>query len=237
LNGLSPDALLLDAGGVLVLPRLELVGEVLGGVVPRVDAPSVDAAHYAGVRAIDQTDVPLADRSRVYRAAFVAELGLEGPLDPVVDQRLATAFREGPMWERPVVGAAALIRACQGAGLPVVIVSNWDGTIHTRLRSAGVCQAGPGRLGRVERVVDSGEVGIEKPDPRIFGIALAAVGVEPGRAIHVGDSTRADVDGARNAGVIPFHLEPMGRCRDGTHEHVSSLGTLAGLLGLGRLDT
>jgi putative hydrolase of the HAD superfamily len=181
--------------------------------------------------------VPLSDRSRVYRQAFAAALGLEGPLDPTLDQRLAGAFRDGAMWERPVPGAASLIRACQAAGLPVVIVSNWDGSIHVRLRAAGVCQAGSGPLGRVERVVDSGDVGFEKPDPRIFELALAAVGVHPEQAVHVGDSVRADVDGARNAGVTPLHLEPVGRCMDTTHQHVPTLRALALWLGLGSLDT
>jgi putative hydrolase of the HAD superfamily len=235
-RGSRPRALLLDAGGVLVLPRLALLAGVLDGAVPRLDEPSVDAAHYAGIHAIDTAHEPLANRSAVYRRAFVAELGAAGPLDPARDAELAAAFRHSAMWVRPAAGAAALVRACERVGLPVVVVSNWDGTIGERLRAAGVCQEGPGPLGRVERVIDSGAVGVEKPDPRIFQLALEAVGVAPDEALHVGDSTRADVDGATGAGVGAIHLEPAGRCRDRSHRHVRDLAGLASHLGLGSFE-
>jgi HAD superfamily hydrolase (TIGR01549 family) len=50
-------------------------------------------------------------------------------------------------------------------------------------------------------IVVSGVVGVSKPNPEIFRIALSQAGVEPGEAIHVGDVYEADVLGARSAGI------------------------------------
>ncbi len=58
--------------------------------------------------------------------------------------------------------------------------------------------------------MDSAIVGFEKPDPRIFEHALAAIGAAPERAAHVGDLYHADVTGARAAGVHPVLLDPFG---------------------------
>jgi putative hydrolase of the HAD superfamily len=62
--------------------------------------------------------------------------------------------------------------------------------------------------------VDSGAVGIEKPDPRIFAMALALADVAPDEALYVGDLYPVDVVGARRAGLEPVLLDPLGRYGD-----------------------
>jgi putative hydrolase of the HAD superfamily len=57
-----------------------------------------------------------------------------------------------------------------------------------------------------ERALAAREAGMLKPDPRIFAIMLAAVGLEPEEVAHVGDDPEADVIGARRAGVTPVWL-------------------------------
>lgn len=61
------------------------------------------------------------------------------------------------------------------------------------------------RLLRIERyfpvIVVSEDVGVWKPDPRIFEIALERCGFGPEDAIYVGDSVVADIPGARAAGI------------------------------------
>jgi putative hydrolase of the HAD superfamily len=71
-------------------------------------------------------------------------------------------------------------------------VSNWDCTLSDVLAEAGIA---------IPTVVDSATAGAPKPDPRIFHEALARLGVEPSRALHVGDTPEADGDGARAAGI------------------------------------
>ena len=80
-------------------------------------------------------------------------------------------------------------------GIRIAIVSNWD----TRLRTLYANMA----LERLfSALVCSAEVGVEKPDPRIFRIACQVVGVQPHEAVHVGDDPTADVEGATRAGLV-----------------------------------
>ncbi|HEU0237050.1 MAG TPA: HAD family hydrolase [Candidatus Limnocylindrales bacterium] len=225
-------ALLLDVGGVLVLPRHETVAAALSTAGARYDPSRLDAAHYAGVAAIDEPDVTADDRSAVYRAAFVEMLEVSPARRASASGALADAFRSPGAWSRPGHGAVELLLACAAHEVSVGIVSNWDGTVARLLAEAGICQLGPGPLPRVEVIVDSAVVGWEKPDPRIFRVALDALGIEPARAVHVGDSVRADVDGAVAAGVAPIHLDPLGRCPRADHAHAVDLLEVAGLLGL-----
>jgi putative hydrolase of the HAD superfamily len=92
--------------------------------------------------------------------------------------------------------AAPTLSELHAGGLRLVVVSNWDVSLADVL----------GRLGLgewLDDVVTSAAAGVAKPDPVIFARGLAAAGVGPGEAVHVGDSLREDVDGARAAGIEP----------------------------------
>jgi HAD superfamily hydrolase (TIGR01509 family) len=84
----------------------------------------------------------------------------------------------------------------------------------------------------VDHVVVSGEVGVWKPDPAIFGHALGAAGVEPWAAAHVGDSLEADIAGANAAGMTSIWLLPRLRAPRTPEEHEPDaiIGRLSELL-------
>jgi len=56
-------------------------------------------------------------------------------------------------------------------------------------------------------VVSSGEVGVDKPDPRFFSLALQRAGVDASEAVHVGDQYQLDVVGARQVGITPILID------------------------------
>lgn len=62
-------------------------------------------------------------------------------------------------------------------------------------------------------MVFSDETGVSKPHPRMFAQALAAVGVAPAHAVHIGDIERTDIAGATAVGMraILFRGDPSGR--------------------------
>lgn len=220
-------AILLDVGGVLVLPGDAEVVAAGARAGIAVDPGRLDAAHYAAIAAWDRsTEVEL---WRPYVAAYYEALGVPAARLDAALPMLLDAFRS-TIWSRPIAGAAAALRALEQAGIPIGIVSNADGRVEPLLRELGVCQVGAGPGVEVGIVVDSTVVGFEKPDPRIFEIALRALGVTPERTIHVGDSARADVGGAIAAGVTPVHLDPHRLCRDGGHAHVAALADLIPLV-------
>ncbi len=84
-------------------------------------------------------------------------------------------------------------RRCERAaasGCRLAVIANWDCSL------AGVLE----RLGLAEpfaAIVTAAEVGAAKPDPRPFQVALERLGVDAGRALHVGDDAVTDVVGAQ----------------------------------------
>lgn len=99
----------------------------------------------------------------------------------------------------PYPEVAATLDDLRGAGLRLVVVSNWDVSLHDQLAASGLA-------GRVHGIVSSAELGVDKPDPAIFRHALTLAGVPAGHALHVGDRVEEDVQGARAAGIGPALL-------------------------------
>ncbi|HKB30211.1 MAG TPA: HAD-IA family hydrolase [Streptosporangiaceae bacterium] len=242
------EAVLLDAGGVLILPSPEVVLPALraAGVTPRVDV--LERAHYRAMAAADGAGPPDLDGAGPpaldgaggpavrmdwphYFAAYATCCGVPRAMVGLVADELAVAVRGGFTWSHVISAAARTLRRITELGNKVAIVSNSDGSVADALCGLGVCHTGPGPAAQVGAVIDSAAVGVSKPDPRIFHLALDALGSRPEHAIHVGDSLRADVEGARAAGIRPVHLDPYEDCPSpGGHEHIRSLDGLTQLI-------
>ena len=101
-------------------------------------------------------------------------------------------------------GAIALATALKRAGVAFVIVTN-NVTSEQRLK-LDRCGLRP----YVDALITSEDVGVTKPDARIFETALAAAGVTPAEAVMLGDSWLTDVAGARASGVRAVWLNRAG---------------------------
>ena len=230
------DAVFLDVGGVLHLTDTRIIGEALrrAGVDGSPDAELLDRAHYAGVAAL--VDWPEVERGiwTAYQEAYAREVGAPAECIPDVVAELDVAFRVDGIWSRLAPGSMEGLRLLHDVsrelGVHLAIVSNSDGTLEDRLRNEGICQVGEGRGVPMTIVVDSAAVGIAKPDPAIFALALDACGAAPERTIHIGDTVGADIDGALAAGVRPLHLDPYGFCHDDSHAHITNLHEVAAAL-------
>jgi putative hydrolase of the HAD superfamily len=95
--------------------------------------------------------------------------------------------------------------------------------LEAQLRDLDICQVGAGRGVDIDAIIVSGAVGVEKPNRRIFDMALDALDAQPSEALHVGDSVRFDVEGAIAAGISAIHFDPYSLCRANDHKHVASL--------------
>lgn len=109
-------------------------------------------------------------------------------------------------------------------GYPLGIISNFD----SRLRA--VCR-GLGIAGYFSTMTISSEVGAAKPDPAIFRHALAAHGVTPGEALHVGDNPEGDIEGALTAGLRAVLVDRLGRHAAFPAPRIRSLAELLPPLG------
>lgn len=129
------------------------------------------------------TDTPTVDAMTEWRHGYNRPVGIFNVLEPAAPRALAAA---------------------RAAGLGTGVISNSNGTIASLLESLDL-------LPYLDFVLDSSVVGVEKPDPRIFGMALGGAGVGPTEAVFVGDLYSIDVLGARAAGLSAILLDP-GSC-------------------------
>lgn len=190
-------AVLLDALGTLLrlqppAPALRRELAARGIEVGAADAERAIAAEIAYYREHNLEGGDRAALARLRRrcAEVLRDALGAGGVDAVHDALLgALRFAAYP-------DAAPALERLRGAGLRLVVVSNWDVSLHDRLAETGLAA-------RVDGAVASAELGVAKPDPAIFRHALTMAGVEPHEAVHVGDSPQADVAGARAAGIAP----------------------------------
>jgi putative hydrolase of the HAD superfamily len=107
----------------------------------------------------------------------------------------------------PFAGAIEAVVVLAARGVTLGIVSNTGRTPGVILRRV---LARFGILDPFHVITFSDEVRVRKPRPEIFRLTLARAGVEPDRAVHIGDTPEADVAGARAAGMRAIHFAPDG---------------------------
>jgi putative hydrolase of the HAD superfamily len=180
---------LLELDAVMLARRLDERGH-------RVSLESVEAALGPGFRTYDEevragaSGHPWKALMRALLAAAGVDLAATGDLaDWLFEEQLTQN-----LWRRPVRGMIELVRDLRALGVPVAVLSNSEGRLAELLEQLG-------HLNLFDAVVDSGRLGLEKPDPRVFAWTAGRLGLPMDRVIHVGDSRSADVDGALNSGL------------------------------------
>lgn len=234
-----PSAVLLDVGGVFLLPARSNIRAALDQVGHNVENDSaIDRAHYVAVRVFPmglEGDEYMSPLWTEYLDAYSRSLDIDDDLLPEAIEHLRNEYVSGGLWSEVIEGSVEGLAQLVDTGVPVGIVSNSDGTIERRLRAMGILQVGPGRGVEVRCVIDSGGVGVEKPDPHIFDFALDVLGLDPDGVWYVGDTPAFDIEGARRAGLIPFLMDPFGVNGDFGVPCVRSLGEVARLVEASRL--
>lgn len=218
------DAILFDAGGVLVVPDPAVLGPVLAPYGAGTSHVTLVRAHYAAM-AVQDAVWGEGESWRRYDEAYVDAAGVAAHERDEAATVLGLT-RNAHLWRYPVPGAADVLHELNRRGVPIGVVSNAQGQIEATLRRWAVCQVGEGPGARVEVVVDSHLVGVAKPDPAIFGFALDVLGLSPGRVAYVGDSVHNDVHGAAAAGLVPLHLDPHDDHPGAPHRRLRSLRDL-----------
>ncbi len=202
---MPPDAsrppVLLDALGTLVFfedPYGALAEELAarGAPVAREEARRAMRAEIAYYRAHhDEASDPAGLADLRARCAEVVRDELPPPARDLPHDDLLAALL-GALRFRAFAEVPGALRALRGRGHPLVVVSNWDVSLHGVLAQTGLAEL-------LDAVVTSAELGVAKPDPAVFAHALGLVGAGPEGVLHVGDSLEADVEGARAAGLRP----------------------------------
>ncbi|MEJ2187262.1 MAG: HAD-IA family hydrolase [Gemmatimonadota bacterium] len=202
------EAVFLDAGGTLIHPDRSFIVKQLADCGVKLDAAKVAAAERSArdlLRSVllSEASEDDATRLRIFWDAFVRSTGCPDEAVTGVVEAIMVRHRDGQLWVDVEDGTAATLRTLREQGYTLGVVSNADGRVEGFLELAGLRRY-------LDFVVDSAVVGVEKPDPGIFRIALDRAGVEPRMAVHVGDIYEIDVMGARAAGVEGILLDPAG---------------------------
>ena len=226
------EALLLDLGGVFLIPDGSLIGESLTAAGVPVGPADFEQAHYAGIAAVD-LGVDEGDGKLGYLGGYVEALGIRPEERPQALRTLLTLWERPSvtLWRQTIPGSIVGLRRLAEQGVPMGFVSNSDGTAEEQLRQHEIGQVGPGQGVDVMVITDSAVVGLEKPDPRVFDSAIVALGLSPERIAYVGDSVRYDVLGSEAAGMLPIHFDPQHTCQSAhQHRHVEAIVELTDIL-------
>jgi HAD superfamily hydrolase (TIGR01549 family) len=205
-------AVLLDAGGVLVNPNWVRVSEALA---PRAVALAPEALAAAEPHAKHELDTPAGirstnDRSRgwLYFDLVLARAGVT-PSDATAEAlaEVREYHRVHNLWESVPDEVPGALAALKRLGLPIAVASNSNGTARAKLERLDLARY-------FDVVVDSHEIGIEKPSPAFFEYMLGQVGATPEETLHVGDFFHIDVVGARSAGLHAWLVDVGGLYAD-----------------------
>jgi putative hydrolase of the HAD superfamily len=198
----------LDAGGTLIhldrafiLKALEDVGVEKDEAAFLIADQSAREQRAAAIRRGEVLDD--ASSWRIYAARLLELLEATGDAATEVSTRVKQRHRAGTLWTHVEPGTLETLAQLKDRGFTLGVVSNADGRVTSFLELVGINKY-------LDFVVDSGAVGVEKPNPRIFQIALEQARSSPDQAVHVGDVYEVDVVGARAAGIEPIMLVSNG---------------------------
>jgi putative hydrolase of the HAD superfamily len=218
------ETVFLDAGGVLLFPNWARIQAALArqGVVA-----GADLLARAEPRARKQLDdrrtigaTTDASRGWLFFDLILEEAGIpRSPQTAAALTELHAYHRANNLWELVPDGVRPALAALRAHGLTLVVVSNANGTLRAHMDRIGLAS-------HVDIVIDSQDEGVEKPDPRLFAIALDRAGARAESTIHVGDLYQVDVVGARAAGLRAVLLDETGLHPDADCDRVGSLAEL-----------
>ena len=199
MNAHKVDTVFLDAGGVLCHPSWTRVADALVRHGAVVTASKLAAAEQKATRDIDDANVvgTTDDRARgwLYFNLVLQHAGVEQ--NEGTDAALAELreyHRLDNLWEHVEPDVAPALAALRERGLRLVVVSNANGRLRHLFDRVDLTKW-------FDHVLDSHEWGVEKPNPRLFQIALEQSRAAASSTVHVGDLYHVDVMGARAAGL------------------------------------
>jgi putative hydrolase of the HAD superfamily len=135
-------------------------------------------------------------------ATLATAAGVPLSLVPTLLDRAWSHHLERNLYTKVPDGLGLALDGARARGVKVAVISNSEGKLDGLFVDLGL-------RGHFDLVVDSALVGVEKPDPRIFAVALETLGVPADRALHLGDLYATDIVGARAAGLRCALVDPF----------------------------
>ena len=227
-------AIFFDAGNTLIYPRVEELAQDLTKQGYPATAEDFFAAERAGKQKLDEWLWPQIRQGEVprtidhyywgeYLQALVERVGVPEAERLRVMQRVADGFRDITLWSRVLPETPPFLAKLRAQGYYLGVISNSIGTMEQQLERVGLRQ-------HFELVIDSALVGVEKPHPEIFRIALERAGIAAADTVFVGDTNATDMGGAHLAGLRGVLIDRVGAYPKAESPRITSLPELERLL-------
>ena len=228
------DTVFLDAGGVLLFPNWTRIEAALAARGVHLTADAIARAEPRARKQLDdqRTIGTTTDASRgwLFFDLILEHAGVARSSATAAALEDLHAYHQAHnLWELVPEGVRPALAALRDRRLTLVVVSNANGTLRAHMDRIGLSS-------HVDIVIDSQDEGVEKPDPRLFQIALERAGARPESTIHVGDLYQVDIVGARAAGLRGVLLDETGLHYDADCDRVASLAELVERVRSGAYD-
>ncbi|MGH7450884.1 MAG: HAD family hydrolase [bacterium] len=158
-----------------------------------------------------------------YLTFWMQYVGAPEAAIPEILTRILERHKREHLWSWPDPTAAEVFARLKNLGYRLGVISNSDGSIASSMQKFGFAPF-------FDCMIDSHVVGVEKPDPRIFELALQQLGLPAERCVFVGDNYDRDVIGARRAGLVPILIDPFDVVAEQDVARIKELGELVKLL-------
>jgi putative hydrolase of the HAD superfamily len=232
-------AVFFDAGETLVYPHpsfAELFAEVLGDLGHPIDPARAHEVVSASSKRM--TELFMSEEGRLWSTSpersrtlwdgvyrhFLTEVAVPHERHGALVEALYARFSDPSSYRLHPDALPALERLAK-LEVTLGLISNFEAWLERLLEELEVDRY-------FDPTVISGVEGVEKPDPRIFRIALHRAGVEPEASVYVGDSPVFDVEAAREVGMIPVLVDRRDRHADTDAIRIASLEDLPAAVGL-----
>jgi HAD superfamily hydrolase (TIGR01549 family) len=215
--------LLLDAGGVLLFMDQEYLSELANTYGFKIEAEWFYDQHFRIIHWFDT--YVMGHRkfppglNRPYSQILFEMMGMPEETAAQAAQIAEARNAQMNLWGFTFPWVKETLDRLQGEGYRMSVVSNSDGTVERELQRQGM-------RGYFERVYDSEVVGIRKPNPGIYELALRDLGLRPEEALFVGDMFYIDIWGANRVGIPGLHLDPLGLYEGWPGAHIQDLRQL-----------
>ena len=227
-------AVFFDAGNTLIFPRVEELAQDLTAQGFPASVEDFYAAERLGKQKLDEWLWPQIRNGQVPRTVDFIYWGeylrvlMERIRAPEAERerligRVSNGFRRIDLWSRVFPETPPFLDALRAEGYYLGVISNSVGTMEEQLGRLDLAR-------RFDTILDSAVVGVEKPHPEIFQLALARTRVDSSEALFVGDTNATDMGGAELAGLRGVLIDRVGAYPHVECPRITSLPDLAGVL-------
>jgi len=227
-------AIFFDAGNTLIYPRVEELAEDLTKQGYPATAEDFFAAERAGKQKLDEWLWPQIRQGSVprtidhyywfeYLKALMRRVGAPEAEHERLMRRVGKGFGDITLWSRVLPETPPFLEKLRARGYYLGVISNSIGTMEQQLGRVNLAQY-------FQATFDSALVGVEKPHPEIFRVALERAGVGAEESLFVGDTNATDMGGAYLAGLRGVLIDRVGAYPNSESPRITSLPELEPLL-------